>query len=73
MDQFLLPEHDTGCIHTHLQVFPCMCYATSSAYMTLAQKYVVMSQKQIKELFLFYQNFVALLCKYTHLATQRCD
>jgi len=42
------------------KVIPCVCYATSSAYMTLTQKYVVMSLKEVKSIFLFYQNFAAL-------------
>jgi len=42
------------------KVVPCVAYATSSAYMTLAQKYVVMSLRDVKSIFLFYQNFAAL-------------
>lgn len=42
------------------KIVPCVAYATSSAYMTLAQKFVVMSFSEVKAIFLFYQNFAAL-------------
>ncbi|EKX38975.1 hypothetical protein GUITHDRAFT_143790 [Guillardia theta CCMP2712] len=43
------------------KIIPCICYALSSIYMTLAQKYVVINASEVKALFLFYQNAAALL------------
>jgi len=43
------------------KIIPAMCYALSSIYMTLAQKYVVINASEVKALFLFYQNAAALL------------
>lgn len=39
---------------------PCFSYALSSAYMTIAQKYVLMNTTKVKAIFLFYQSFTAL-------------
>ena len=43
------------------RVLPCLCYAASSVYMTMAQKYVVTNDKEIAALFLLYQNLAALV------------
>lgn len=40
---------------------PCLSYASSSVYMTLAQKYVVVQASEVKSIFLFFQNAAALL------------
>ena len=43
------------------RVVPCLSYAASSIYMTIAQKYVVINAPEVKALFLFYQNLAALV------------
>ncbi|KAJ1489600.1 hypothetical protein T484DRAFT_3470976 [Baffinella frigidus] len=43
------------------RMLPCVSYASSSMYMTLAQKYVVTSGMGVKSIFLFYQNLAALV------------
>mmetsp|Transcript_9885 Transcript_9885/g.24204 ORF Transcript_9885/g.24204 Transcript_9885/m.24204 type:complete len:487 (-) Transcript_9885:2-1462(-) len=43
------------------RMLPCVSYASSSMYMTLAQKYVLTSGMGVKSIFLFYQNLAALV------------
>ncbi|KAJ1468552.1 hypothetical protein T484DRAFT_1854973 [Baffinella frigidus] len=43
------------------RMLPCVSYASSSMYMTLAQKYVLTSGMGVKSIFLFYQKLTALV------------